>query len=98
VRVISFEGGGGEKDETMKQEILFKEPKTVTGTTYEAWGPVRGACGHSHRSAAAAERCAERDRKRVGALPGSTYSDRKCWRLVDGVRDARVMMVGEGEE
>ena len=41
---------------------------------FMCWGPIRGACGHKHRTLAAAERCLERDRR--GCATQGGYSDR----------------------
>jgi len=49
--------------------------------TYHANGSVRGSCGHQHKSAAAAERCRQRDADACGRLGGGAYSDRKVERL-----------------
>ncbi len=52
---------------------------------YTTRGPVRGACGHRHRSLGAAVACAERDRRACAALGGGAYSDREVVRA-DGAR------------
>lgn len=52
--------------------------------TYTTEGPVRGTCGHRHRTPQAARRCAERDHRDVQRGHGPhAYSDRKVVR-VDG--------------
>jgi hypothetical protein len=45
-------------------------------TTYQADGSVRGSCGHNHKTAGAAWRCANRDQHDCGNLGGGAYSDR----------------------
>ncbi len=37
---------------------------------------VRGACQHKHRTAAAAQQCAEKDQRDCSGLGGGSYSDR----------------------
>ena len=46
--------------------------------TFSASGPVRGYCGHAHRSEEAAERCAEKDAAACRRQGGGAYSDRKA--------------------
>lgn len=43
-------------------------------THYTTHGPVRGSCGHRHRSIRTAQLCADRDHAAVG-------SDREVYRL-----------------
>jgi len=48
---------------------------------YEAWGPVRGSCGHHHRSIKDAVKCMLKDRGDIrkaypSRFPTRTYSDR----------------------
>ena len=51
--------------------------QTATHQTYEAHGPVRGSCGHQHRTLAAAQQCAERDARECARYGGAgAYSDR----------------------
>lgn len=59
----------------------------MNGTThadlYEAHGPVRGSCGHEHRTLRAAQECARKDKAECRALApaGSLtrpYSDREA--------------------
>ena len=46
-------------------------------TFWAAEGEVRGRCPHKHRTAKAAQACAESDQKACRALPGGkSYSDR----------------------
>jgi hypothetical protein len=52
-------------------------------TTYDASGPVRGDCGHQHRTAGAAWRCCHADNLDCGRLGGGCYSDREV-RRADG--------------
>jgi len=47
---------------------------TTTETAYTAAGPVRGSCGHKHRTIYAAARCAEADQD--GCRKQGGYSDR----------------------
>lgn len=46
---------------------------------YTTWGPVRGGCGHAHRSIEAAERCLEKDQRGCASQGG--YSDRSIRRI-----------------
>ena len=67
----------------------------TTKTTYHAIGSVRGACGHAHRSIAAAVRCAHRDELACRRAGGGAYSDRVVKRtdmvaLTEDERDAVV--------
>lgn len=48
---------------------------------YIAYGPVRGECGHMHKTREAAEACAERDQAAIrraypSTFPTRAYSDR----------------------
>jgi len=43
---------------------------------YRAFGSVRGACGHAHRTLAGAHACAARDGRACSSLRGGAYSDR----------------------
>lgn len=53
-----------------------------TTPRYEARGPVRGSCGHAHRTEAAAAACAARDQRDCASIPGSkSYSDRRAVRI-----------------
>ena len=59
---------------------------------YEAYGSVRGSCGHQHRTAEAAQDCADRDQRRIAARNSSgsltrSYSDRSVYLVLDGVRE-----------
>ena len=55
--------------------------KEVEGSSlYAAYGSVRGACGHSHRTLEGAQHCADRDASSVGSLGGGAYSDRRVVR------------------
>jgi len=54
---------------------------------YVTYGPVRGWCGHYHRTYAAAERCLERDRR--GCRRQGGYSDRSVY-VVDRRRPWRI--------
>jgi len=51
---------------------------TYTLTHYTAHGPVRGSCGHAHKTLAAARKCAARDRRACARLGGGAYSDRQA--------------------
>lgn len=53
----------------------------MTTTKYQAIGPVRGACGHAHRSIKAAVRCAMRDTRECRRAGAGCYSDRVVRRL-----------------
>lgn len=46
---------------------------------YVAEGSVRGECGHRHKSASAAYRCACKDANDCSRLAGNAYSDRSVW-------------------
>lgn len=50
--------------------MTAEDPTPVWAT----WGPVRGYCGHMHRSVDTAERCRARDR--AGCRRQGGYSDR----------------------
>jgi hypothetical protein len=50
----------------------------MNGTVYTNWGPVRGECGHLHKSKHAAVRCLVSDR--AGCRKLGSYSDRATWR------------------
>ena len=66
----------------------------MTTVTYSAVGSVRGSCGHAHRTAAAAQRCADRDHRGVRAGHGrSAYSDRTVARS-----DGRPLTEREADE
>jgi hypothetical protein len=43
---------------------------------FVARGPVRGDCGHKHRTHEAAEACADKDARACRSLGGGAYSDR----------------------
>lgn len=53
---------------------------TTMNTYYTTEGPIRGSCGHRHRSREAAERCLDEDRK--GCRSQGGYSDRSVKRVV----------------
>lgn len=53
---------------------------------WTCWGPVRGGCGHAHRSAQAARQCVVRDAR--GAARQGGYSDRAIRRIA-GPEDVR---------
>jgi len=63
-------------------------------TTWTTWGPVRGSCGHRHRSEDAAARCLERDR--AGCSGQGGYSDREI-RVVRGGRAGYAVTRGPGD-
>jgi hypothetical protein len=50
---------------------------------YTTWGPLRGGCGHRHRTWAQADRCARLDRStfRLPLLPGVAVGDRVVMRI-----------------
>lgn len=48
----------------------------MTRTFYIAYGPVRGSCGHLHRTEEAAERCADADQRACRSQGRTSYSDR----------------------
>ena len=50
---------------------------------YTTWGPVRGDCGHAHRSLSSAMRCLASDRD--GCRLAGGYSDRE----IRGISDRR---------
>lgn len=49
---------------------------------YTTWGPIRGGCGHKHRTLAGAVRCLARDR--AGCARQGGYSDRMLRVLESG--------------
>jgi len=50
---------------------------------FTTWGPVRGCCGHAHRTREAAEACIDRDDRGCKAGCGrDAYSDRGV-RVID---------------
>jgi hypothetical protein len=49
---------------------------------YTTVGDVRGACGHTHRTLAAAQECLRRDQRGCRAQGG--YSDRRIMTATDG--------------
>ncbi len=56
---------------------------------YSAVGSVCGSCGHKHRSAAAAQKCADRHHAAIrrvypSTFPTRAYSDRRVVKYVDG--------------
>lgn len=57
-------------------------------TTYTTTGEVRGECGHTHRTYAAALACVSRDRRDCASLGGGAYSDRHVVEI-DGSTDER---------
>jgi hypothetical protein len=56
--------------------------KTRTAATYTTTGPVRGCCGHDHRSIRTAHACASRDQSQCRRSGG--YSDRSIVRRDGG--------------
>jgi hypothetical protein len=50
--------------------------KVEKNVWFSAEGSVRGACGHHHRTAGAAETCRLRDGDVCASLGGGAYSDR----------------------
>jgi hypothetical protein len=54
--------------------------------TYTCKGPVRGECGHTHRTLVGAARCLHRDQRACTSLGGGAYSDRTIVRIsrIDG--------------
>jgi len=46
----------------------------MAGKRYTTWGPVRGDCGHEHRTMRAACECVERDQR--GCAKQGGYTDR----------------------
>lgn len=48
----------------------------MTRTYYIAHGPVRGGCGHLHRTEDAAQRCADADQRACRSQGRNSYSDR----------------------
>ena len=49
---------------------------------YVAVGPLRGWCGHTHRTAAAAQRCVEKDQLEMSRMQNA-YSDRRVYATED---------------
>lgn len=70
---------------------------TEAAYIYFAWGRVRGRCQHDHRTAAAADRCAERDRRDCESMTGGAYSDRTVYRHTEPGewRGARRVTLGQ---
>lgn len=60
---------------------------------FEAHGPVRGSCGHEHRTLIDALACVERDQAACRSLGGGSYSDRQAVRFESG----RQVMLSESE-
>ena len=52
--------------------------------TYTCKGPVRGECGHTHRTLVGAARCLHRDQRACTSLGGGAYSDRTIVRTDGG--------------
>jgi hypothetical protein len=50
---------------------------------YKTVGPVRGGCGHRHRSLKTATECLKKDQRACASLGGGAYSDR-CVVHLDG--------------
>ena len=48
---------------------------------YTTWSPVRGGCGHLHRSCHTARLCAKKDQRRRRKSRGSCFDDRKVRRV-----------------
>ena len=74
----------------------------MTALYYTASGPVRGDCGHRHRTPEAAGACLGRDARACASLPGGrSYSDREV-RRSDGEymteEDGRWMTVAEAAQ
>lgn len=54
-------------------------------TLYTTWGPVRGSCGHEHKSIDTADACLRRDGEGCAGQGG--YTDRNIYALdADGCR------------
>jgi len=68
-----------------------KTSKTSTYSTYSTRGPVRGCCGHRHRSLTAAAECAAADQRACERTGG--YSDRVAHRA-----DGADLSVAEHDE
>lgn len=67
-------------------------------TRYTTWGPVRGCCGHRHRTIRAASACCDRDHRDVVRGHGETaYSDREVRVLRDGDTLSHDVRRGPGE-
>jgi hypothetical protein len=63
---------------------LLRKAKRLTASYYVAAGDVRGDCGHKHRTASTAYRCAAEDMRAVKSGHGqSAYSDRDVWEVAD---------------
>jgi hypothetical protein len=54
-------------------EIRGRGIHSAEGRSWEAWGPVRGSCGHRHRTREGALRCCERDQSKVEREHGEGY-------------------------
>jgi hypothetical protein len=79
---------GYENDETIAHAAeIFGDLSTVTAWTTR--GPVRGPCGHRHKTLRAALECVDRDGAACRKVGG--YSDRS----VVAIRDARVWSVSD---
>ncbi len=70
---------------------------------YSAVGSARGDCGHYHRTVRAAWRCADRDGRRLRALPGGNspharaYSDRRVVAQFGTRTDAQIVEMTDVE-
>lgn len=60
---------------------------------YTTWGPVRGDCGHAHRTVEAAKQCIARDA--AGCRSQGGYSDRSV-RRIDSLDELRNYDVTRG--
>lgn len=60
---------------------------------YTTWGPIRGDCGHLHRSIRAAQSCAERDAR--GCRSQGGYGDRAL-RIVESRQELTTYDVTRG--
>jgi hypothetical protein len=57
------------------RDAMSTQTTTTKAETFTTWGPVRGCCGHAHRSIAAAVQCKQRDY--AGCRRQGGYSDRQ---------------------
>lgn len=56
--------------------MTLRQQDDTTATYWVVWGPIRGECGHAHRTHSSAAKCLERDRAQCRRLGGGAYSDR----------------------
>ena len=65
---------------------------------YYNYGPVRGACGHDHRTLSGLQKCLNKELKEVRALGGGAYSDRLPYVCTDGIIELLPTECGDNNE